>query len=364
MAGPEAGVGSPERSATPTSPRRPALRRVAAVVVASVLGGILLAVVVAPYHSDFGGGDAENYLFNGVRQARGGDAAYHFLPPEWERLPAEDRDALRATFLDEAARMYRLLDPPRGAVAGTPTVDPAIARKKVVIDEENRIGVAHDNLYSVVLSLAVLVDQDEAPYLMNSIFLVATGILFAALARELTRSRWAWVVGGLLVALPGSVLGARETMTEAFAALLLVLFAWLTVRDRGRSAWPGLLLVALWMTRHEFMVPLLVYLVWAALRRRRGTGWVVGAAVAAAYLFPWGPAGPGDLFPDDRDLFAVFPDVGAWVLVPLIAVLWIVAGRFAPGSTAPPSGSAPSAATLGSTGPSGEDWSPSPSSPR
>ncbi len=300
------------------------------VVLASVLGGFLLALVVRPYHSDFGGGDPENYLFNGVRQARGGDPSYRFLPPEWDRLPTEEQDALRATFLDEEARMYRLEDLPRGAVSGTPTVDPVIARKKAVVDEENQIRIAHDNLYSVVLAAAVLVHQDEAPYLLNSIFAVAAGIVFGALARAFTGSRSAWLVGGLLVVLPASVFGVLETRTEAFATLLLVLFAWLTVRDQGRTAWPGLVLVALWMTRHEFMVPLLIYLVWAVVRRRRGSGWVVGATVAAAYLFAWGPAGPGDLFPDDRDLFAVFPDVGAWILVPAFGALWAAAGRLEP----------------------------------
>ena len=56
---------------SPTVPPAPA-RGVTArgglvVVLASVLGGFLLALVVQPYHSDFGGGDPENYLFNGVR---------------------------------------------------------------------------------------------------------------------------------------------------------------------------------------------------------------------------------------------------------------------------------------------------------
>lgn len=303
--------------------------RAAAVVLAVVLGGLALAWLVSPYHSDFGGGDPENYLFNGIRQVRGDEAAYRFLPPEWEALPAEDRDALRAALLDDEARMYRLADLPPGAEEATPTVAAAIARKKAVVDEANQIEIAHDNLYSVALSVAALVYQDEAPYLLNSLLVVAAGVLFASLAQQLTGSRWAWTAGVLLVLLPATLDGARETRTEAFATLLVVAFAWLTVRDHGRSAWPGLVLVALWMTRHEFVVPLLVYLVWAALRRRPGTAGLTLAAVASAYLFPWGPAAPGDLFPGDRDFFAALPDVGAWALLPLVGVVWALAAPMA-----------------------------------
>lgn len=317
-------------AADPPSRRR-AARVVALVVVASVVGGLALSLVVDPYHSDFGGGDPENYLFNGVRQVRGDDASYHFLPPEWEALPAADRQALREAFLDDESRMYRLSDLPPDDVDGTPTIDPAIARKKAVVDAEDRIDIAHDNLYSVALSLGVLVHPDEAPYLLNSILVVAAGIVFAAVGRALTGSRWGWVAGVLLVALPATLDGARETRTEAFATLLLVVFAWVTIRDRGRTAWPGLLLVALWMTRHEYMIPLLVYLGWAGLRRRPGSWWVVGSTVLAAYLFPWGPASPGDLLPGDRDFFAAIPHLPAWSLVPLFAVLWLAADRLGPG---------------------------------
>lgn len=309
----------------PSRPRRGA--RVAVIVAGVVLGGLLLALLVRPYHSDFGGGDSENYLFNGFRQAQGHDSAYRFLPPEWEDLDAEDRDALRAAFVDEKSRMYRLAELPVTGADAPPEVDPRIARKKAVVDEQGRIGVAHDNLYSVVLSVAVVVHADDAPYLVNAFLTVLTALLLASLARRVTGSRWAWVAGGLLVVLPASVIGVRETRTEAFAAFLLVAFAWWTERDRAVTAWPGLLLVALWMTRHEAIVPLLLYLAWAGLRRRRGAWVVVAATVAAAYLFPWGPASAGDLFPGDRDLFSALPDLAAWMLPPAFAGFWLVAGR-------------------------------------
>ena len=300
--------------------------RLAATLALVVLGGLVLAAVVPPRAVEYGGGDEENYLANGVRQATGPEAAYEFLPPEWARLPDDERAALSRAFLDADGRMFRLVGLPPGADdQQAPVLDPAVARKKATVDDDGRIRIAHDNLYATFLAGLVFVEGRDLPILVNDVMLVAAGLFMGLTVLRVVRRRWAAVLAGvLLVALPSMVEAARVTRTETFASLLFLVFVWWTTRDEGRTAWPGLMLVALWATRHEFIVPLMLYLVWAAWRRKDG-GWaVVAATVVTAYVHPWGLADPGELFAASRDVFARLPGVPAWVLLPgYLGARWV-----------------------------------------
>ena len=306
--------------------RRWSAGRLAATVALVVLGGLVLAAVVPPRAVEYGGGDEENYLANGVRQATRAEAAYDFLPPEWADLPAEERAGLSRAFLDADGRMFRLLGlPPDADDRGDPVVDPAIARKKATVDADGRIRIAHDNLYATFLAGLVLIEGRDLPLLVNDVMLVAAGLFMGLIVLWVVQRRWSAVLAGvLLVALPSMVEAARVTRTETFATLLFLVFVWWSTRDEGRTAWPGLMLVALWATRHEFVVPLLLYLAWAAWRRKDG-GWaVVAATVVTAYVHPWGLAEAGELFPESRDVFARLPAVPAWALVPgYLALRWV-----------------------------------------
>jgi hypothetical protein len=302
--------------------RRGPVRAVVVTIALVVLGGLVLAWIVPPRHVEYGGGDEENYLANGVRIATSPDAGYDFLPPEWQELPDEQREDLAAAFLDAEGRMFRLGDLlPDADDAEAPVLVGGVTRKKATVDEDGDIRIAHDNLYATFLAGLVRVEDRHLPYLANDVLLAAAGLLFALIVYGIVERRGlAVAAGALLVALPSMIEAARVTRTETFALVLFLGFVWLTMRDKGRTAWPGLLLVALWATRHEFIIPLLAYVAWSSWRRRPG-GWaLVVATVGAAYLHPWGLAEAGQLFPSSRDVFAKLPTTPAWVLLPLYGI--------------------------------------------
>ena len=305
--------------------------RVLAVAALVVLGGVLLALVVPPRAVEYGGGDEENYLANGFRQATQPQAAYELLPPEWRDGPDPQRQALSRAFLDAEGRMFRLLGlPPDVDDGADPVLDSTISRKKATVDADGHIRIAHDNLYATFLGGLIVIDDTRLPLVANDVMLVAAALFLGLIVLRVVERTWAAILAGaLLVALPSMVEAARVTRTETFATLLFFVFVWWSSRDEGETAWPGLMLVLLWATRHEFILPLMLYLAWAAWRRKGG-GWaVVAATVAAAYAHPWGLAGAGELFPASRDVFARLPAAQAWLLLPVYAVGRWLSGRAA-----------------------------------
>ena len=151
------------------------------------------------------------------------------------------------------------------------------------------IGVRIEPVYAAVLAVSRAVSGDRVFAVQAIQILVASaaGVVFFALARQLSGSRrTAWVAAALYAGSPYLVRQSAAFMEITWAVAILIVAVWLVTAGGGpaRSAAAGAVLAAIVLTRWSF-APIAIGMLAILMRRPRAGA--VAAAVCAACLAAW-----------------------------------------------------------------------------